>query len=69
MKIFIYILIILGLSSIVYNATRLDFSNLFDGESFIASVSILGGLCAVILLIILRVSMIIAQKEKEARRS
>lgn len=55
------------MASVVYNAVRLDFSNLFDGESFIASVSVLGSLCAVILLVILRVSMIISEREKKNR--
>lgn len=67
MKIFIYILIALGLTSVVYNATQLDFSNLFEGNSFIASVSLLGSLCAVILLIILRVSITISEREKMIR--
>lgn len=67
MKIFIYILIALGMASVIYNAIQLDFSNLFEGDSFIASVSVLGSLCAVILLVILRVSMMIAEKEKVNR--
>ena len=67
MKIFIYILIALGLASAVYNAIQLDFSNLLEGNSFIATVSLLGSLCAVILLVILRVSMMISEKDKMNR--
>lgn len=41
---------------IIFNATYLDFSNLFSDESFIALISILATLCAFILLWLLFLS-------------
>ena len=64
MKIFIYILMVLSLGLIVYNATLLDFDNLFDGDSSVAAISILAGLCAILMLGILLISKKIAAKAK-----
>ncbi|HAV54737.1 MAG TPA: hypothetical protein DCX41_07385 [Aequorivita sp.] len=65
MKIFIYILIALAAGLIIFNATKLDFDNLFAGESGVASISILAGLCAILLLGILLVSKMIAAQVKK----
>lgn len=65
MKIFIYILIALAAGLVVYNATMLDFGNLFQGESAVASISVLAGLCAILLLGILLVSKRIASQSKK----
>lgn len=64
MKNLIYILIGLALLLVIYNATRLDFDHLLQGESSIAAVSVLAGTCAILLLVILRVSQVIADKKK-----
>ncbi|KJJ39662.1 MULTISPECIES: hypothetical protein [Aequorivita] len=65
MKIFIYILMALAAGLIIFNATKLDFDNLFAGESGVASISILAGLCAILLLGILLVSKMIAAQVKK----
>lgn len=65
MKIFIYILMALAAGIIIFNATKLDFDNLFAGESGVASISILAGLCAILLLGILLVSKMIAAQVKK----
>ena len=65
MKIFIYILMALAAGLIIFNATKLDFDNLFAGESGVASISILAGLCAILLLWILLVSKMIAAQVKK----
>ena len=44
----------LGLA--VFNATKLNFDALFEGESYTAVLTIIAALCAVILLQILRIS-------------
>jgi hypothetical protein len=64
MKIFIYILIACALGLIIFNATKLDFSNLLAGDSNVAVISILAGFCAILLLVILRISQTIADKNK-----
>ncbi len=65
MKIFIYILMALAAGLIIFNATKLDFDNLFAGESGVASISIMAGLCAILLLGILLVSKMIAAQVKK----
>lgn len=65
MKIFIYILIGCAAALVVYNATQLDFNHLLDGDSSIAAVSVLAGLCAILALGILLVSKQIASKVKK----
>jgi len=64
MKIIIYIGIILGLALLVYNATKLNFDNLFGGDSAVAAIGILAAACAIILLLILRTSLKIKKKGK-----
>lgn len=62
MKIFTYVLITLALGLIVFNITQLDFSNLFEGDSVIALISIAASLCAVCILLIFRSSKLIVEK-------
>ncbi|WP_397363797.1 hypothetical protein [Olleya sp. R77988] len=64
MKIFTYIITILGIALIAYNATKLDFKGLFEGESIVALITILASVCAIILLQILRISKKIEAKSK-----
>ncbi len=64
MKIFIYILIGIGAILIIYNATMLDTDNLFEGKSAVAAISILAGLCMILLLVILKISQSISKKHK-----
>ncbi len=56
MKIFTWILTILAVGLIIFNATKLNFEALFEGESYTAILTIVAALCAVILLQILRIS-------------
>lgn len=62
MRIFTYILSIIALALIVFNISKLDFDNLFEGESMIAVITIVSGLCAIILLAIVRISRRIDRK-------
>ncbi len=64
MKIFIYILLACAAALVVFNATKLDFENLLQGDSSIAAVGILAGLCAILALVILLVSKHIASRVK-----
>lgn len=50
---------------IVFNATKLDFDHLLVGDSSIAAISILAGMCAILLLSIFLVSKKIASKVRK----
>ncbi len=65
MKIFTLILSIIAVTLIIYNATKIDFSAPFEGESVIAIITIVAALCAILLLQILRVSKKIEKKVKQ----
>ncbi len=65
MKIFIYILIASAAGLVVFNTTKLDFDHLLEGDSYIAAVGILAGLCAILALGILLISKRIASKVKK----
>ncbi|WP_298894027.1 hypothetical protein [uncultured Psychroserpens sp.] len=64
MKYFTILATIIAFGLIIYNATRLDFDNLFEGQSIVALITILASLCAVALLQILRLSKRVDQKLK-----
>jgi len=65
MKIFIWILSAIATGLIIFNATKLDFNALFEGESYTAILTIIAGLCAIILLQILRISKKIETLSKQ----
>ncbi len=56
MKIFTLILSLIAIALIIFNATKLNFDALFEGESYTAIITIIAALCAIILLQILRIS-------------
>ncbi len=56
MKIVTIVLSVIALGLIIFNATKLDFKALFEGESMTAFIVILASLCAIALLQILHVS-------------
>ncbi|MBQ4818839.1 hypothetical protein [Aquimarina sp. MMG016] len=64
MKYFIYILIVIAVGLMIYNATILDFNNLMKGDSKTALISILASACVVLLMLILLVSRAIQEKRK-----
>lgn len=64
MKIFIYILIAVAAVMVAYNITILNFDQLLAGDSSIAAICILCGLCAILALGILLISRSIAAKQK-----
>jgi hypothetical protein len=65
MKTFIYILIACASGLIIFNATKLDFDYLLVGDSSVAVISILAGLCAILALGILLISKNIAAKARK----
>ncbi|WP_396173062.1 hypothetical protein [Flavobacterium sp.] len=65
MKIFTYILFFLSFALIVFNITQLNFDDLFAQDSLIALIGIIAAFCAMIILLIFRMSKSIVDKLKE----
>lgn len=64
MKIFSIIVIAIASLLIVFNFTKLDFNNLFKGDSTVALIGIVSCLCAIILMSIYLISKKIENKTK-----
>jgi len=64
MKTFIYSIIIIALGLLVYNSSKLDFNNLFEGDSSVALIGIVAAACVIVIMCILLVSKKIAKKSK-----
>jgi len=62
MKIFTNILVILALGLIVFNISLLDFKHPLEGNSMIAFIGIAASICAVLILLIFRMSKSIEEK-------
>ncbi|WP_405574004.1 hypothetical protein [Winogradskyella sp. Asnod2-B02-A] len=67
MKVFTIILSVIALALVIFNATKLNFNALFEGESQTALITIVAALCAIILLQILRISKKIEKLSKKNR--
>ncbi|SFE34317.1 hypothetical protein [Flavobacterium xueshanense] len=65
MKIFTNILVILAIALILFNVTLLDFRNPFQGDSVVAFIGIAASFCAVMILLIFRISKRIEEKTNE----
>lgn len=65
MKIFTLVLTVIAIALIIFNATKLNFEALFEGESFTAIITIIVALCAIMLLQILRISKKIEKLDKK----
>ena len=64
MKIFTSILVLLAIILIVFNITLLYFDKPFEVNSIIAFIGIVASICAVLILLIFRMSKIIEEKTK-----
>jgi len=56
MKIFTYTLSVLAIILVIYNLTEINYSNPFHADSIVAVITVVAGLCTILLLAILRVS-------------
>lgn len=65
MRYVIYIGILLAFGLGIYNATRIDTAHPLEGESSIALIGLVACACAILILLILKVSRRIAEKAKE----
>ena len=64
MKIFTYILIIIAVSLIIFNITLIDFKHFNQGDSLVAIIGIVAAICAVLILLIFRMSKSIVEKTR-----
>jgi hypothetical protein len=64
MKIFTYILFFIAIALIIVNVFLLDFNKPFEGDSMIALIGIVASFCAVLILLIFRMSKKIEEKVK-----
>lgn len=64
MKILSYVIMAIAAALIIFNLTQVDFSNPFQGDSTIAIIGIVAGLCAIVILLIFRASKQIEEKVK-----
>lgn len=67
MKILTTVLTVIAIALIIFNATQINLNKPFEGDSFTAILTVLAGLCAVILLQILRLSKKIEALQKKRR--
>lgn len=65
MKIITIVISVLALVLIAFNVTQINFESPFEGQSVIALITILSGLCALTLMLILRISIRIEEKTKD----
>ena len=65
MRLLTIIVSILAIGTIAFSATKLNFDALLQGESYTAVLTIIAGLCAIILLQILRLSKKIESLQKK----
>lgn len=64
MKYVTYIIITIAIALIVVNVLKLDFDNLFKGDSVVALICIVALLCAICILLIFNMSKSIDEKSK-----
>ncbi|MEO0045990.1 MAG: hypothetical protein RL705_1181 [Bacteroidota bacterium] len=64
MKIFTNILLFIAVALILVNIYLLDFNNPFEGDSMVALIGIVASFCAVLILLIFRMSKKIEDKLK-----
>jgi hypothetical protein len=67
MKIFTNILVLIAISLLIFNVTLIDFHNPFKGDSVIALVGVVASFCAVLILLIFRMSKKIVEKMNDNR--
>lgn len=68
MKIFTYVAMAIAALLCIYNATKLDFENLLEGDSLIGLISIVASLCVILILLIFMTSKKIEEKVKNNKK-
>lgn len=54
MKIFMLLLLLLSAVLVIYNATLIDFKDPFGKDSLVALITVVAGLCVILIILILR---------------
>ncbi len=67
MKAFTYILSIIAIIFVAFNLTQIDYSTPFGEDSIVAVITVVAGLCAILLLTIVRLSKSIEKTIKKKR--
>jgi hypothetical protein len=62
MKIFTNILLVLAAVLVIINITQLNFDRLFEGDSLIALIGVVASICAILIIVIFRMSKTIDKK-------
>lgn len=62
MKIFTNILLVLAAVLVIINITQLNFDRLFEGDSLIALIGVIASICAILIIVIFRMSKTIEKK-------
>ena len=62
MKTFTNVLVFLAIGLIIFNITLIDFKNPFEGNKMIAFIGIAASFCAVLILLIFKMSKCIEEK-------
>ena len=65
MKIFTYVAVAIALALIVFNLFQIDYSIPVEGNSTIAIIGVVAGICAILLLVLLRFSKMIEEKTRQ----
>lgn len=65
MKIFTNILVLLAVALLIFNITLIDFNNPFQGDSVVAFIGVGASFCAVLILLIFRISKKVLEKMNE----
>ena len=65
MKNLIYVLGAIALVLVVFNLFQIDYNNAFTGDSLVAVIGVVAGLCAVLLLVILLLAKKIQQRLRD----
>lgn len=55
----------ISLALIVFNLFQVDYSNPFEGQSTVAIIGVVSGICAILLMVLLRFSKMIEEKTKQ----
>ncbi|XCF06969.1 hypothetical protein ABI125_03695 [Tamlana crocina] len=67
MKILSIILSVIALGLIIFNVTKVNFNAPFEGESTVALITIVAGLCVILMMAILRTSKRIEDQVKKRK--
>ncbi|NER19072.1 hypothetical protein [Spongiivirga citrea] len=67
MRIFTIVIMVIALGLIALNVTKLDFNNIFEGDSGIALIGIIACLCVIVLMLVFRTSKAIQDKIKNRK--